>query len=240
MNVGSDPVRMAGHGNVESFQPDGRSPGLICGDSYGPPLEAKFEALHHLDGYFSRWYIQQNGPVGVKIMRFKGSLRANETVVGMYPRVVGCVGPAIFSSNGNPRRRRVSRGIEHRDRNAAHWLQIMRQKGMYGSDTSARNFLDHQTRVEALVRDERDPGSIRRPARIDRVKTAVKKKCEAFVVGQRKRISAVCGHRPQLVPLLTQVRCVDDSLAVGRKVWPSLPRCFFVVKLARFRTGFGF
>ena len=61
-----------------------------------------------------------------------------------------------------------------------------------------------------------------------------------IAVGERERIAALRRHHPELVPLLSQIRRVDDALAVRRKIRTRLPCGFFVVNLARFGAGLRF
>ena len=58
-------------------------------------------------------------------MRLKGTLGADEAVIGVHPRVVGGVGAAVFAGDKDPGGRRMSGWIQHRDGELTHRLQIV-------------------------------------------------------------------------------------------------------------------
>ena len=118
----------------------------------------------------------------------------------------------------------MSGRVQHRNAQLAHRLQVVLLFRDELGLRAAGNCLRPQRSVAAAIRNERDPLSIRRPARRYVVEIAI---------GKRKRIAALGGHHPELVPLLSQIRRVDDALAVGRKIRARLPGGLFVMNLAR-------
>src|SRR5881396_3054223 len=64
-----------------------------------------------------------------------------------------------------------------------------------------------QRRIAAFVGDVRNPLAVVRPARRRGIELAV---------AQRKGISPLARHQPQLIPLAAQIRAVDDACAVRR------------------------
>src|SRR5919197_316996 len=87
---------------------------------------------------------------------------------------------------------------------------------------------DPQRRIAALVRDIGDSLSIMRPARRRHIE---------FAVAQRKWITTLARHDPQLIPLAAEVGAVDDLATIGRPVGPRFPCRFLVPQLAQRRTG---
>src|SRR5581483_7723155 len=92
------------------------------------------------------------------------------------------------------------------------------------------NWLHPERSVAAAIGDECDFCAVRRPARINVVESAV---------GNGESVATLGRYKPELVPLLAEVRAVDEALAIRRKVRPRLPGRLFVVDLVGFCAGFG-
>src|SRR5579859_5905085 len=56
-------------------------------------------------------------------------------------------------------------------------------------------------------------------------------------VCQWEWIAAFAGHHPELIPLTTEIRAVDDALSVRRPIGARLPGRFLVAELAQRRAG---
>ena len=120
--------------------------------------------------------------------------------------------------------------IEHRNTQFPHRLRY----AFFGQELRLRaagNFLRPEGSVAIAIGNESNMLSVRRPARRDIVEVAVRK---------MKSIAALRRHDPQLMPLLSEIRRVNDALTVGRKVRPRLPGGFFVVDLGASAPGIAF
>src|SRR5882672_8498357 len=104
-------------------------------------------------------------------------------------------------------------------------MPLARRDGLLSSSWD----VDHpQPRIAAFVGDKRDAAAVPRPARRGGVE---------LTVGQREGIPALARHQPELMPLPTEIRAVDDARTVRRPVRPRLPRRLFVAQLAQRRAG---
>src|ERR1700730_3871602 len=167
----------------------------------------------------------------MKVMSLEGTLGADKLVISVHPCGIGGVGATVFPSNEDPGGRRVSGGIQHGDGELTDRFQIVSFSGCDLGLCSAKNFLRPKRSVPTAVRSEGDPLSIRGPAWSHIVEVTVRK---------RESIAALSRHHPQLVPLLSQVRCVQDPLSVRREIRSRLPSRLFVVDLVGFGPRLGF
>src|SRR2546429_378766 len=151
-----------------------------------------------------------------------------ERPIRMPPPAARRVPTAVLSYHGQPRRDRSSAPIDDIDSQRPHRPAIMPLTRFDPPLLAARHIDDPQRRIAALVGDVSNVLAVVRPARRGRVELAI---------GERKWIAALARHQPQLIPLSAEVGAVNDSLAIGRPIWPSLPGRFFVAQLAQRGAG---
>src|SRR6202011_5129720 len=166
----------------------------------------------------------------VKIICFEWPLAANETIIRVHPCVFRRISTAIFTGDEDTRGRRLIIFIQNSYRQRTGRSQVFPFDGDDLRLFTARNLQRPQRNVPTTIRNERDALPIRRPARIDVV---------GFSIGYRKRLAPFRWHEPELVPLLTEVRSVDQPFSVGRKIWARLPSSLFIMDFMSRRAKFG-
>ena len=97
------------------------NPGVIGRDLDLLSFDAILKAFHNLNVDAPRWNSQLGGAGSVKVMCFERTLRADEVIISMHPRVIGCVCVTILGSDKDPRRRRLPRRAEYSYRKTTHW-----------------------------------------------------------------------------------------------------------------------
>src|SRR5215469_6060789 len=192
---------------------------------YAAFLELKLETAHNSHMHRPGWNCNFGHSLGIEIVRFKPTFGAIETIVGVHPSVVWPVSPTVLCRNENPRCYRRPAWIRDMQTHFSHRPRVPSLASHTFALCTSGDRLNQQRCIAATVRNECDLGTVWRPSRI----------CIVVVsIGNGKRVATGRWHHPKLVPRPSQIGCVHNAFAVGRKVRTRLPGCLFVVDLVRF------
>ena len=187
-----------------------------------PPLRPVLESLRHLDGYRSPRHRDLGAARAMEVVFLERALGADESVVRVDPGVFRSVRARVGAFDRDPRRRGDG------DQEPSHRTAVPPLTRREGDALSADDLLNPDRSRAAAVGHERDPTAVGRPPWRGVV---------VLPVGERESVASGRRKRPELVPLPSQVRGIDDPASVGRDLEAGLPVRLLVVNLAPVGAG---
>ena len=191
------------------------------------PLGLVRKALHQLDAHGARGDLDQVVAGGMKVARLE-RMRVTVELGMMRPGVGRGIEPSRRVRDHCAGRRRRSTLVAHRQAHGPAGAQTVSVRRLQLSRAAAGQSQQAQLRVAVAIGNEGNVRPVRRPSWAGFVPVAE---------SQRKRLPASGGHQPQLQPVASEVRAVDDPCPVGREVRSRLPVGLLVTQLNRVRAG---